>query len=407
MKAEVPVLEAHALDSGYDGKIIVNRIEIEAFRGQMICLLGPNGSGKSTVLRTLAGLLDPVHGAVYISGGRIESMKPVDKAKNLAVVLTESLSIPMTSVFEITAMGRTPHTGFFGRLSKEDIRIVNEALETAGASTLAGREYYSLSDGEKQKVMIARALAQQPKLIILDEPTSHLDIKHKIEVMRILNRLSRERDLTVILSLHDIDIALKACQYVLLVKDGTISAAGRPEDLIDETALNRLYGIENAFYDSLLGSVELYNELPPCVYIAAGAGTGTPLYRVASRMGLGIATGILHRNDIDCRIAEDMRLTVVAEESFKPVSEENVRAAWELMSSAELIIDSAFPVGDFNSENAALLRRAASSGLRCVSLRSDEDLRILYGDASRNTERAGSPGGVSKMLASLKPEARL
>ena len=401
MEADPPILETRGLDSGYGGKTIVKNISLRALRGQTLCLLGPNGSGKSTILRTLAGLLEPVHGAVYVCGGRIGRMKPVDKAKNLAVVLTESLSIPMTSVFEITAMGRTPHTGFFGKLSGEDIRIVNEALETAGAASLAGREYYSLSDGEKQKVMIARALAQQPRLFILDEPTSHLDIRHKIEVMRILSRLSRERSLTVILAMHDIDIALKACGYVLLVKDGEISGAGKPEELLDETALNRLYGIEGAFYDTLLGGTELRNELSPRVFIAAGAGTGTPLYRAVSRMGLGIATGILHRNDIDCRIAEDMNLTVVAEDSFMPIRGDRSGEAWRLMRETGFVVDSAFPAGDFNSENITLLRRAASSGLRCVSLRPAECLQALYGDAARSVERVEGRGGLSNTLLSL------
>jgi iron complex transport system ATP-binding protein len=401
MESDAPVLETRGLDAGYDGKTVVKNIGIEALRGHTICLLGPNGSGKSTVLRTLAGLLEPVNGAVYVRGLRIERMKPVDRAKSLAVVLTESLSIPMTSVFEITAMGRTPHTGFFGKLSEEDIRVVNEALDTTGAASLAGREYYSLSDGEKQKVMIARALAQETGLIILDEPTSHLDIKHKIEVMRILNRLSRERRITVILALHDIDIALKVCQYILLVKDGVISAAGKTEDFMDETELNRLYGIEDAFYDSLLGGTELCNELPPRVFIVAGAGTGTPLYRTVSRMGLGIATGILHRNDIDCRVAQDMRLTLVAEDSFKPIADGRTREAWELIKGTGLVLDAAFPVGDFNGENADLLRRAASSGLRCASLRNAEDLPALYGEAARNVESVERSGGLSKTLASL------
>jgi iron complex transport system ATP-binding protein len=251
--------------------------------------------------------------------------------------------------------------------------------------------------------MIARALAQEPRLIILDEPTSHLDIRHKVEVMGILNRLSRERSLTVILAMHDIDIALKACQYVLLVKDGEVSAAEKPEDMMDGTTLNRLYGIEAAFYDSLLGGTELCNELPPSLFIVAGAGAGTPLYRLVSRMGLGIATGILHRNDIDCRIAQDMRLTLVAEDSFKRIGEERSGEAWRLMRDTGLVVDAAFPVGDFNGENAALLRRAASSGIRCVSLRKGEDFQAVYGDAALNVERAESPGGITKMLASLLP----
>ncbi|MDR0662527.1 MAG: ABC transporter ATP-binding protein [Spirochaetaceae bacterium] len=401
MKAEPLILEARGLDAGYGGKAVVKNIEIEAFRGQIICLLGPNGSGKSTILRTLSGLLEPVHGAVYVNGGRIERMKPAERAKTFAVSLTESLSIPMTSVFEITAMGRIPYTGFFGNLSEKDIRIVNDALETAGAASLAAREYYSLSDGEKQKVMIARALAQEPRLIILDEPTNHLDIRHKIEVMRILGRLSRERGLTVILALHDIDIALKTAQYVLLVKDGAVSAVCGPEDLMDGTALNRLYGIDGAVYDTLLGGVELCDSLTPRVFVAAGAGTGTPIYRMAGRLGLGIATGILHRNDIDCRVAEDMRLSVITEESFTRIRAEKVEEAWRLARNAELVIDAAFPVGDFNGENACLLRRAASSGLRCVSLRQGADFHAIYGDGTDNVGRAENSAAISKMLASL------
>jgi iron complex transport system ATP-binding protein len=386
MKAEPPVLETRGLDAGYDGKAVIAGISIEALRGQTLCLLGPNGSGKSTILRTLAGLLEPVRGAVHVTGQRIERLKPVDRARTLAVVLTESLSVPMTSVFEITAMGRTPHTGFFGKLSAEDTRIVNEALELAGAASLAGRDYFSLSDGEKQKVMIARALAQEPRLIILDEPTSHLDIRHKVEVMRILNRLSTERGLTVILALHDIDIALKACQYLLLVKDGAVSAAGKPEELADDATLNRLYGIKDAFYDSLLGSVELCNTLPPRVFVVAGGGTGTPLYRALSRAGYGIATGILHRNDIDCRVAEDLRLTVVAEDAFKRIAPARTEEAWRLMRAAEFVVDAAFPLGDFNAENAALLRRAAAAGLRIHSLRPAAEFPALYGEASLRIE---------------------
>jgi iron complex transport system ATP-binding protein len=379
MKTDAPVIESRGLDVGYNGTSVIAGVNIEAMRGQVICLLGPNGSGKTTILRTLAGLLEPVRGAVYLRGSLLEKMKPADKAKNVAAAFTETISIPFASVFEIVAMGRTPHTGFFGKLSAEDKRLIHESLELTGASPLAGRKYSSLSDGEKQRVMIARALAQQTGVIILDEPTSHLDIKHKIEVLRILNRLSRERGLTVILALHDIDIALKICEYAVIVKDGRIAASGSPEDVIDKTSLNRIYGIEGAFYDSLLGGIELCNETPPRIFVLAGAGAGIPVYRMASRMGVGVATGILHRNDIDCRVAENMRLTVIAEDSFKAIRKSKVSEAWEIMRKADFVVDSGFPTGDFNRENIMLFRRAAISGIRCVSLRDEEELRTVYG----------------------------
>jgi iron complex transport system ATP-binding protein len=379
MKPDSPILESRGLSVGYNGISVIEDINIKALRGQVICLLGPNGSGKSTILRTLAGLLEPVRGAVYVSGNRLEKIKPADKAKSIAAAFTETISAQFASVFELAAMGRTPHTGFFGKLTAEDRRVVNESLELAGAARLAGRKYSSLSDGEKQKVIIARALAQQPGVIILDEPTSHLDIKHKIEALRILNRLSRERGLTVILSLHDIDIALKACEYVILVNNGRISAAGSPEDLIDKINLNSIFGIEGAFYDSLLGGIELCDNIPPRVFIIAGAGTGAPIYRMASRLGIGAATGILHKNDIDYRIAEDMRLSIVAEDSFKPISENKTREAWKLMNETDFIVDSGFPTGDFNRENVMLFRRAALSGLRCISMRGEEESLSVYG----------------------------
>ena len=147
-------------------------------------------------MRTLAGMLAPIGGTVKIGRDDLHTIKPKILARQMAVVLTERLHINMATAYEIVAMGRAPYTGFFGRLSGEDHAIVRHSLHTVGADDLAKREFLSLSDGEKQKVLIARALAQQPSLIILDEPTSHLDIKHKVEVIRILEKLSRQQGLT-------------------------------------------------------------------------------------------------------------------------------------------------------------------------------------------------------------------
>ncbi len=155
------VISARGLDVGYDKKIVVSGVEINALKGQVICLIGPNGSGKSTILRTLAGMLAPVGGIVYIGPNDIRSIKPNELAKQMAVVLTESLNVNMTSAYEIASMGRIPYTGFFGRLSADDHRIVRECMQIVGAADLAERDFSSLSDGEKQKILIARALAQE------------------------------------------------------------------------------------------------------------------------------------------------------------------------------------------------------------------------------------------------------
>ncbi|MCL1879946.1 MAG: ABC transporter ATP-binding protein [Actinomycetia bacterium] len=394
------VIRTENLDVGYDCKAVIRNVNIEALRGQTICLIGPNGAGKTTILRTLAGSLAPVGGSVYISRANIKNIKPSEQAKYMAIVLTEKLHMDLTSVYEVVSMGRVPFTNFFGRLSSDDHRIVAESMQAVGAAGLSERQFNSLSDGERQKVMIARALAQEPKLIILDEPTNHLDIRHKIEVIRILNRLSAERQMTVILALHDVDIAVRSCQNVLMVKNGQIVAQGRPEDIVQTETIGNLYEIDGASYDSVLGSFELCYQNQPEVFIAAGAGSGVPFFRSLSRLGCGIATGILHQNDVDYNIASAMKLTVVSERSFQPITVEKVAAAKAAIAKTRFAVDSGFPVGDYNRVNIEVLRGYASSGGRVYSMRSKDEIARLYPDVAVATISSISD------LHALLPEAQ-
>jgi len=393
------VIRTHGLDVGYDGKTVIGGVEINALQGQTICLIGPNGAGKSTILRTLAGMLAPVGGVVYIGRDDIRSLKPNDLAKQMAVVLTERLNVNMTSAYEVVSMGRIPYTGFFGRLNADDHLVVRECMKIVGATDLAEREFLSLSDGEKQKILIARALAQEPRLIILDEPTTHLDIKHKIEVVRILNRLSAANGVTVVLALHDVDIAVKNCQFVMLIKNGGIVAHGRPEDVIEKDTICELYDIEGAVFNSVMGSLEICNDKDPQAFVISGAGSGAPVFRLLSRMGYGVATGILHKNDIDWLIAESMKLTVISEQSFEPVSEANRAAAETCMRKAAFVVDTGFPVGAYNRDNIGLLRFAA--GIKPVfSMRSPEETGRLYG-GKLNVINVSSAGQLQERIAGL------
>ncbi len=375
------ILRTDRLDVGYEGRTVVRGVQLEALKGQTICLIGPNGAGKSTILRTLSGMLAPAGGAVYIKGRDVRGLRPASLARTLAVVLTEKLHMSMTTAYEIAAMGRTPHTGFFGRLSPEDHRAVRECMAAVGAEALADRDFQSLSDGEKQKVLIARALAQEPELLILDEPTSHLDIRHKIEVVRILGELAARRGLTVILALHDVDLAVKSCQVVLLVKDGAVAAQGRPEDVTGGDTITRLYGISGASYNAVLGCVELENPLPPEAFVAAGAGTGAPVFRLLLRLGIGAAAGILYENDVDFSVARSMGLTAVSQASFTPIGPEKEAEAAQLLARCRFAVDAGFPLGPLCQANVDLLRRAAEDGLPVFSLRSPEACRACYREA--------------------------
>jgi iron complex transport system ATP-binding protein len=273
-------------------------------------------------------------------------------------------------------------------------------MQIVGAAELAERDFSSLSDGEKQKILIARALAQEPELIILDEPTSHLDIKHKVEILRILNRLSAVSGVTVILALHDLDIAVKNCQFVVLIKDGKVVAQGHPEDIIGKDTIGDLYSIEGAVFNSVMGSLEICNDKAPEVFVASGEGTGAPVFRLISRMGYGIATGILQKNDIDCFVAESMKLTVISEQSFEPVSEASRSAAEAYLRNAAFVVDTNFPIGTYNRCNIELLNSAASLK-PVISMRSPEEIERLYGRESK-VIRVSSVGQLQECIAALK-----
>jgi len=392
------ILSAEGLSVGYDKKTVVSGIDIKAAKGQVICLLGANGAGKSTVLRTLSGLLAPVSGAVYIDGENVREIKRKDLARRLSLVLTEQPAPSLTTVYELAAMGRTPYTDFLGRLSDDDRIIIDEALAQTGSLPLKDRIFGELSDGEKQKVMISRALVQQPELIILDEPTSHLDIKHKIEIIRILQKLANEKEITCILSLHDIDLALKCCSAVMLVKDGKIAACGAPEDIAEKGIIDELYGIENASFFETTGAVELKGADKNDVFIAGGGGTATPLLRSLARLGCGISCGIIHENDVDFYSAKTICSAVASEKPFCTISQETVSEAQKLISEAKCVIDSGFPVGETNAACVQLIGYAAALGKPVMSLRGAEECKRLFGNTALRSFDKVSEAAAAAML---------
>lgn len=374
------VILAENIDVGYEKKIIVEKVKVCGTKGQVICLLGPNGAGKSTILRTLTGILAPINGAVHINGEDIKRIKKTKLAKEMAVVLTEQVSLGLLTVFEIASMGRYPHTNFIGKLTSRDKEIIEGALSSVNALYLRDRYYSELSDGEKQKVMIARALVQEPELIVLDEPTSHLDVKHKVEVINILQKLCMEKGITVILSLHDIDLAIKGCQTILLVQNGRIISQGTPEEIIKEGTIQKLYDIEGAKYNELIGSIEFRNTKEPEIFVTGGNGTGVGVYRAISRAGYGMYCGVLHSNDIDFHVGKALGSNVIEEIAFNEISVENFRKAKDKIKSVEYVIDTGFPVGNINQENINLIIEAVKMSKDVFTLCNESLKKERYGE---------------------------
>lgn len=205
-----PVMTAittNRLTVGYRGHRVVEDISLSLPCGRLVCLLGPNGAGKSTLLRTLCGFQPPIAGTVTISGSDITTMSAAEVARLVSVVLTDRPLTPSLTAAEMVGMGRAPYTGFWGRLSDEDRRLVSEAMQTVGIAPLATRRMGRLSDGERQKVMIAKAMAQHTPVIVLDEPTAFLDYPSKVAVMKTLARLAHDEGKTILMSTHDLELA--------------------------------------------------------------------------------------------------------------------------------------------------------------------------------------------------------
>ena len=347
------------LSVGYDGRALIHDINIQVEKGKILTLIGPNGAGKSTILKSITRHLAKICGQVYIDRQEIYAWSARELAKRVAVVLTDRIQPELMTCEEVVAMGRYPYTNAMGRLTPRDREIVAQAMERLHALDLARRDFTTLSDGQRQRIMLARALCQEPEVLILDEPTAYLDIRHKIELLDILREMAHERGITVIMSLHEIDLATKISDYLLCVKGDTIEAFGPPEDILAEGVIERLYDIQRGSYNLLFGSVELAKPRgEPQVFVVGGGGQGVACYRALQKRQLPFAAGILFDNDVDCQVARELSDHVVTAPAFEPMTEEQYRRAADLLLRCASVIDAGTPVGTLNRMNGRLLALA-------------------------------------------------
>ena len=245
-------------------KIVAANINAEIYSGEVTCLLGTNGVGKSTLLRTIAAFQPKLAGSIYIDGKNLEEYTDKKLAHLISVVLTEKCDIRNLTVIDLIGMGRSPYTGFWGILKKEDREVINRAIALVGIESLAHRMVHTLSDGERQKVMIAKALAQETPIILLDEPTAFLDFPSKVEMMQLLHRLSRQTGKTIFLSTHDLELALQIADELWLMKPSESIAIGTPEDLALDGSLAHFFTRKGIGFDWETGlfRIEFTCEIP-------------------------------------------------------------------------------------------------------------------------------------------------
>lgn len=317
-----PALELDHLSVGYGKRILLKDLCASIPPGQILTLIGPNGAGKSTILKTISHHLARMGGVVRVGGEDIERMDGHELAKRLSVVLTERVRPELMTCYDVAASGRYPYTGRFGMLTAQDRDIIAQSLALVHAEELADKPFARVSDGQRQRVMIARALCQQPRVLVLDEPTSFLDIRYKIELSAILLRLAREQGVTIVMSLHEIDLAARASDLVMGIGAHGVEVFGAPEAVFTEENITQLYGISSGVYDALSGSMELPRaEGAPYAFVLGGMGKATTVYRRLTREGTPFATGILAENDMDIPAARHLAARILTTAPFAPPSE--------------------------------------------------------------------------------------
>lgn len=235
---------------GYDGKPLIRDIEIRLNRGEILTLIGPNGAGKSTILKSLTRQLKLVGGTVYLDQKLMSQMSGKEVAQKLAVVTTERIRPELMTCEDIVATGRYPYTGTLGILSEGDWEKVHKAMEMVHALDFKDRDFTEISDGQRQRILLARAICQEPEVIVLDEPTSFLDIRHKLELLSILKKMVLEHHTAVLMSLHELDLAQKISDYVICVHGDRIEKYGTPEEIFTSEYIHHLYGITTGSYNA-------------------------------------------------------------------------------------------------------------------------------------------------------------
>jgi len=371
------VLEAVSLTVGYGAEPVVHDFSLSLSRGQFAGLVGPNGSGKSTVVRALSRTLPPQRGRVLLDGVDIYRMPARELAKRLAVVAQDSAVAFDFRVLDIVLMGRSPHLGRFSLETARDYEVAYRCMELTQTAQFADRPVTGLSGGERQRCMIARALAQEPEILLLDEPTAHLDINHQIEVMDLARRLTAERELGTLVILHDLNLASQYCDHLTLLAAGRVLASGPPHEVVTEDRIRAAYGTHVQVrlhpttgrpYVTLLSRLPV--APPPTrqtrIHLVCGAGTGVHLMRRLRQLGFAVSVGVVNVEDTDQIEAEALDLSRVEEAPFSAITDEAHRRNCELAQAADVVIVTGIPFGPGNLRNLEAAARAQSAGRRVL-----------------------------------------
>ncbi|MDR2707861.1 MAG: ABC transporter ATP-binding protein [Nitrososphaerota archaeon] len=366
-------LNVNGIDCRYGSVKILANVSLEVTPGCFLGILGPNGSGKTTLLKSISRVLKPHGGSILIDKEDIYKLKPKYVAKTMAVVSQHNDVGFNFSAMDVVLMGRNPHLGNFQMENTKDIEIAKNAMKLTNTWKFADRPINELSGGEAQRVIIARALAQEPKILLLDEPMSHLDIINQIELLDLIKKLCQENSLSVIAVIHDLNMASRYCDKLLLLKAGIVSAIGTVEQVITTDNIQNVFGINSIVRKNPLTNSPYIIPLSPkktskekeknhSIHIICGAGTGTPLLKTLHDEGYNISAGVLNNADTDFETCEILKILSISDPPFSAITDKAHKANLTIIKNTNTVILTAVPFGIGNIKNIETAIEAAKNG---------------------------------------------
>ncbi len=356
----------------------LEEVDIRISSGEVVGIIGPNGSGKTTLLKVIAGLLKPQQGWIWLNEKDISTLSPLQVAREVSVVPQATTAGFNFSVEEIVTMGRHPYQGRWGKTKKEDREAVEEALQLTHCWELRHRSFMELSGGEQQRVILARALAQDPWLILLDEPTSHLDLGYQKEIWEVLSRFNRERGVTVLAVMHDLNLAAQYCRRLILLHEGKIHSQGSPQEVLTRETIAEVYRCDVSIQKHSLTGVPQVTLVPGKeteesrhlaglnVHVIGGGGSGTRAIEWLQAHGAEVSAGVLHRGDSDWEVCRALGVYCLEEDPFVPVSEEKHQENLTQIFASQLVILAGVYLGWGNQKNLEAAWRAQQAGIPVI-----------------------------------------
>lgn len=391
-------------------------VSLEIPPGSFFGIVGPNGAGKTTLLRAIAGAVGPDAGSVLVEG-LAPHETPVQVLARLISVLPQHPVAPAgVTVREAVAWARSPHVGRLARPGPDDLQAVDEALEQTGALDLADRTIEALSGGERQRVLIARALAQQPRLLLLDEPTAHLDLGRQIEIMELLRSLA-VRGLTAVAAIHDLNLASSFCDRMALLSQGRLLASGRPADVVVPDLVREAYGVgATVRLDARTGRPYLavatghaVQGTGPRVHVICGGGTGIEILNRCAEAGCRLSVGVVHVMDADDDVARAVGAQVIEEAPFSPISEAAAAEATRCALACQAVIIAPTPIGPGNLRNLDVAQAALGAGVPVIMVEGQEARDFTGGAAAASVRHLVASGAhvVPDTASALEALSRL